>query len=190
MRDVGIRKPEIVRLSFRSRRNSFVHCPNFSSPARRKLSCRMNGDFSLRVGFVGSAAGKIRGAIVAVIIYDNREELARIVLLREGGDGTPDRFGLIACWNDRRDARPLFQRLELNDLFMDLPEISSGEEKIQPNCERDDGYKIRIQMHAILCNKSASRAIRDLPCESATGAGACRSQRRSHCRPRASPLAI
>ena len=150
----------------------------------------MNGNSSADVALDSSFPRKIRRPIVAVIVHQNREEVAGIVLLRQRGDGASDRFGFIACRNDGHDTRPAFQGLELNGLFMDLPEISSGKEKIKPRSQRKDGDKIRIQRHALLCNKSAGRATRGLPCEWAGAGCACQSRQRLRCRPPASRLAI
>src|SRR5689334_25171402 len=153
MNDVRIHKPEIIRRSFCGLGNSFVHGPNFSSPAGRKLTCTMNGYSFICVTSVSSSSGKIASAIAAVIVHHDRGELAGIVLVRQRSDGPADGLSLVARRNNCHDARPSFQRRGLNGFFVELPEVSSCEKEIQPNGERKDCYESRRQSHELLCNK-------------------------------------
>src|SRR5215472_14823148 len=155
MSDVCIGKPEIVGCVFPGRRDSFIHRPNFSSPARGKLARTVNRNSFARFALVGSFARKVRRAVVAVVVHDHREKLAAIVLLRQRADRAAYGFSLVPRRDDGHHPRPAFQRLSLIVCFVDLPEISSSEEQIQPNSQGKDGDKVRIQSHALLCNKSA-----------------------------------
>jgi hypothetical protein len=112
----------------------------------------MNNDLPWLAGLLPRLKRELRSPVFAVIVYNVDQELAAIILLQKAVHGARDRFGFVACRNDDRDARPIFQRLRLSLVLTQLPKISSRQEKIKPDRQRNCRDESRSQWHALFCN--------------------------------------
>ena len=77
------------------------------------------------------------GGVLTVVIYNNDRELAGVILRGERLDGSRDGIRFIARGNDGGDTGPIFKRLQIDVVFVQLPEIPAREEKINPDGQRD-----------------------------------------------------
>ena len=90
---------------------------------------------------------------MAVIINNDDFEFARIILACQAGHRASNRFRFVAGRNDGDDARPVFKRLRPGGIFADPPEISTSEEKINPNGKGNGCDVDGREEHALFCNK-------------------------------------
>src|SRR5260370_39571583 len=116
--DIGVCEPIELRRLVRGNSNAFIQRPEFSGPAWRESSSRVNSHALRGTRFSNGLLRKCSWAVLAVVIRKDDVELSGIVLFCEGDNCTRDGVGLIASRNDNNYARPACERLWLGVIFL------------------------------------------------------------------------